>query len=254
MTEPENNEDRPVIAILAGGLATRLRPITETIPKSMVLVAGEPFISYQLRMLARQGFRDIVILCGFLGDQILDYVGNGAAFGCNVRYAFDGETRRGTGGAILNALPMLGEKFLVIYGDSYCSTDYRAIYSAFAASGKCGLMTVFHNRDLWDRSNVVYENGRIVLYDKDTQRPEMHFIDYGINVFSKDAFTDVHQRAAFDLAEIQTKLVECNQLAGFEVKERFYEVGSHAGLNETDEFLTTLKHEDEMSSEYRKLP
>lgn len=233
------------MAILAGGLATRLRPITETLPKSMVPVAGEPFIAHQLRMLASRGLHDIVVLCGFLGEQIVDYVGDGAPFGCAVRYAFDGEVRRGTGGAIAQALPLLGDRFMVVYGDSFCSTDYLAIYSAFAASGKPGLMTVFHNKDLWDKSNVLYEKGRIVRYDKVQQTPDMHYIDYGINVFAREAFEPFRAQAAFDLADLQTDLVRRGALAGFEVAERFYEVGSHAGLSETNAFLQAVKPESE---------
>jgi NDP-sugar pyrophosphorylase family protein len=248
MSESANNSvavttGPPVMAILAGGLATRLHPMTETIPKSMVLVAGEPFLAHQLRMLAARGLREIVILCGFLGEQIVEFAGDGSRFGCNVRYAFDGDVRRGTGGALAHALPLLGETFMVIYGDSFCSTDYLAIYAAFRASGAVGLMTVFHNHDLWDASNVIYQDGRIVRYDKERKTPKMHYIDYGINVFSSAAFLPFTGRPSFDLAELQMDLVARDALAGFEVAERFYEVGSHAGLAETDAFLGAMRSE-----------
>ncbi len=239
MSESANSKP-PVLALLAGGLATRLRPITETIPKSMVPVAGEPFIAHQLRMLAGKGIREIVILCGFLGEQIMDFVGDGAQFGCSVRYVSDGDVRRGTGGALAHALPLLDHTFMVVYGDSFCATDYLAIYSAFQQSGKAGLMTVFHNENLWDKSNVIYENGRIVRYDKTQQAPEMHYIDYGINVFSRDAFAPFAGKETFDLAELQMDLVSRDSLAGFEVAERFYEVGSHTGLAETDALLGAI--------------
>jgi len=238
MNGSANSKQAPVIAILAGGLATRLRPLTVSIPKSMIQVAGEPFIAHQLRMLVRNGIREVVILCGFLGEQIVEFVGDGRAFGCNVRYCFDGETRLGTGGAIRNALPLLGDTFLTIYGDSYCATDYQAIYDAFLASGKLGLMTVFRNENLWDKSNVEFSDGQILRYDKEIQSPEMHYIDYGINAFSADAFAAIGKESAFDLATLQMELLRQQSLAGFQVFERFYEVGSHQGLAETDVYLS----------------
>ena len=240
MSESANSKS-PVLAILAGGLATRLRPITETIPKSMVPVAGEPFLAHQLRMLVSRGLEDIIVLCGFLGEQIVDFVGAGSQFGCRVRYVFDGEVRRGTGGAIAIALPLLGDDFMVVYGDSFCSTEYLAIYSAFVHSGKLGLMTVFHNQNLWDTSNVIYADGKIVRYDKMHRTPDMHYIDYGINVFSKEAFAPFRDMEAFDLAALQMDLVARGTLAGYEVAERFYEVGSHSGLAETNELMGAIR-------------
>lgn len=238
--------DAPVMAILAGGLATRLHPLTETIPKSMIQVAGEPFIAHQLRMLESKGISEVVVLCGFLGEQIVEFVKDGSAFGCNVRYCFDGERSRGTGGALRNALPLLGQQFMVMYGDSYCSTDYLAIDEAFLASGRLGLMTVFRNMNSWDRSNVEFCNGRILRYDKQHPSPEMQYIDYGINVFSAQAFEVIapESEAVFDLATLQTELLRRNSLAGHQVFERFYEIGSHAGLAETDTYLSDAKHRD----------
>jgi len=241
MSESPSSKESPVIAILAGGLATRLRPLTETIPKSMIQVAGEPFIAHQLRMLVHKGIHDVVVLCGVMGEQIVDFVEDGSAFGCNVRYSFDGEIRRGTGGAIRNALPLLGEKFMVVYGDSYCSTDYVRIYGAFLVSGKMGLMTVFQNEDHWDKSNVEFRDNKIVRYDKEHQTSKMRFIDYGINVFSAKAFETINSKEAmFDLSVLQMELVRRNSLAGYQVFERFYEVGSHAGLAETDLLLRNI--------------
>jgi NDP-sugar pyrophosphorylase family protein len=242
MSESVDNKEAPVIAILAGGLATRLRPLTQTVPKSMIQVAGEPFIAHQLRMLVHRGFREVFVLCGFMGQQIVDFVQDGKQFGCKVHYSFDGEIKLGTGGALRNALPCLGERFMVIYGDSYCRTDYMAIFSAFIASGKLGLMTIFQNNNLLDKSNVEFSDGRIVHYDKEHQTPEMLFIDYGINVFSAKAFATIEPGAAFDLSTLQVDLVRLNSLAGYEVYERFYEVGSHAGLAETNIFLSVTEH------------
>jgi NDP-sugar pyrophosphorylase family protein len=239
MIEQANNQAMPAIALLSGGLATRLRPITMTIPKSMVRVAGEPFVSHQIRMLVREGFRDIVLLCGFLGEQLEEFVGNGAEFGCRVRYSFDGDTLRGTGGALRKALPLLGSEFMVIYGDSYCPTNYRRIYEAFVHSRKLGLMTVFHNQNRWDKSNVEFEANRIVHYDKRNPTPSMQYIDYGISAFRAEAFASWSEDSVFDLSVVQENLVASGELAGLEVAERFYEIGSHAGLQETEELLSS---------------
>jgi NDP-sugar pyrophosphorylase family protein len=238
MSAPANN--LPTIGVLSGGLATRLRPITETVPKSMVLVGGEPFVAHQLRMLAGQGFQQAVLLCGFLGEQIEAFVGDGARFGLEVRYSFDGEVLRGTGGAIRKALPVLGERFMVIYGDSWCPTQYRPIWEAFVASGKPGLMTVFENNNRWDKSNVEFENGAILRYDKRESTPAMRFIDYGIGAFAASVFAAREKDAVFDLATVQLGLVGRGQLAGFQVHERFYEIGSHAGLQETDTLMRAM--------------
>ena len=242
----------PTLAILAGGLATRLRPLTTSIPKSLLPVAGEPFVAHQLRLLVREGIQDVVMLCGFLGEQVAEFVGDGSRFGCRVRYVFDGDTLRGTGGALRNALPELGEQFMVLYGDSYCPTNYRRIYEAFAASGKLGLMTVFENGDLWDRSNVEFRDSQIIQYNKKNTTPAMKHIDYGIGVFKAAAFLPWNASDVFDLSIVQMQLLAASQLAGLEVYERFYEIGSHAGLEETGELLKLLQSDSHHKITKRK--
>jgi NDP-sugar pyrophosphorylase family protein len=228
------------MAVLSGGLATRLRPITETIPKSLVRVGGEPFVGHQLRLLAREGFDRVVLLCGFLGDQIQDYVGNGRRYGLDVQYSFDGDVLRGTGGAIRKALPLLGERFMVMYGDSWCPTRYRPIWDFFSACRKRGLMTVFENNDRWDKSNVEFANRTILRYDKQNPTSATRFIDYGIGAFQSNVFDARDREAIFDLATVQRGLADEGQLAGFQVCERFYEIGSHAGLHETDALMQAM--------------
>lgn len=226
----------PTVAILCGGLATRLRPLTTHLPKSMIAVAGEPFLAHQLRMLVGAGFAQVVLLCGYLGEQIEEYVQDGSCFGCTVSYSYDGMELLGTGGAIRRALPLLGPEFMLIYGDSYCPTDYRRIYEAFKASGQPALMTVFRNQDKWDRSNVEFRDGHIIRYDKGARDEYLTHIDYGVSAFREDVFQqEVSLR--FDLAVIQKELVAQGRLAGVEVFERFYEIGSSEGLQETDSLL-----------------
>ncbi len=224
------------LAILAGGLATRLRPLTETVPKALLEVAGEPFISHQLRMLRAQGIERVVLCVGYLGEMIESVVGDGAAWGLEVSYSSDADKLLGTGGALKKAQPLLGDRFFVLYGDSYLIGDFAAAARTHEQSGKQGLMTVLLNDDRWDRSNVLFQNGQIVRYDK-VNRAGMRHIDWGLGVLRSEAFAGYGSGEVFDLAGVYRRLVESNQLAGFEVTERFYEIGSTDGLRETEEFI-----------------
>lgn len=228
------------VAILAGGLATRLRPITEKIPKSLVPVAGKPFLTHQLQFLYSQGIRHVVLCVGYLGEMIERDYGN-EAFGIKLDYSFDGEKLLGTGGAIKRALPKLGEEFFVLYGDSYLPIEYRPVAEFFECSGKLGCMTVYHNEGRYDTSNVVFADGEIKVYDKKAKLPEMRHIDYGLSLFKASAFDSYSAEQPFDLAEVMGKLVREKLLAGFEVRERFYEIGSPAGLQELEQLLTSGK-------------
>ncbi len=225
------------VAILAGGMATRLRPITEKIPKLLVEVAGEPFFSHQIRLLKAAGLSRVVLCVGYLGEKIREAYGDGSRWGITIDYAFDGPKLLGTGGALIQALPKLGEAFYVLYGDSYLPIDYRAIGESFARSGKLGLMTVFENREQYDASNAWFENGVIKVYDKKARLPQMRHIDYGLGVFRGAAFSDFPRDAVVDLADVQKSLVARGELTGYEVTQRFYEIGSHAGLAELDRLL-----------------
>ena len=227
------------VAILAGGLATRLRPLTETIPKSLIEVKGEPFLAHQLRLLHLHGIREVVLCIGHLSSLIEEYAGDGSRFGMAVRYSPDGPNLRGTAGALRNALPLLGERFFILYGDSYLLCDYQAAQERFMASGKLGLMTVFQNEGQWDTSNVEYADGRILAYDKRERTPRMRHIDYGLGVLHRDALTASAAEGSQDLATVYQQLLQQNQLAAFEVSERFYEIGSHSGLDELSRVLAS---------------
>jgi len=227
----------PPLALLAGGLATRMRPLTEKVPKAMLEVAGEPFIAHQLRLFAANGISHVVVCTGFLGQMIEEFVGDGSRFGLRVDFSYDGEPLLGTGGALKKARPLLGDEFMVVYGDSWLDTDYRIIVEAFRDGGKRALMTVFRNENAWDTSNVEFDGVNIRNYNKREKTPQMHFIDWGLGLLGPSAFDDWREAEIFDLADLYTRLVAEGQLAGFEVKERFYEIGSHAGLQETDVLL-----------------
>ncbi|MGH9806014.1 MAG: nucleotidyltransferase family protein [Terriglobia bacterium] len=225
------------VAILAGGLATRLRPVSETVPKSMLVVAGKPFVAHQLDWLHGEGVRRVVLCVGHLGDAIRDAIGDGASFGLGVEYSFDGEPLLGTGGALRKAAPMLGREFFVLYGDSYIRCSLAAVESAFRRQGKPALMTVLQNDGRWDRSNVLFRDGRLVRYDKRTPSPDMRHIDYGLSMLSAGALASHGEGEAFDLADLMMDLSRRSELAGYEATERFYEIGSPAGLRETEEFF-----------------
>ena len=240
MPAPASSDRLPALALLAGGLATRLRPLTQTVPKSLVKVAGEPFIAHQLRLLAGQGIGDIVLCTGHLGEQIAEYVGDGDGFGCKVRYSFDGDRQLGTGGALQKAMPLLGDRFFVMYGDSYLPTRFAPVLRAFERTGLPALMTVFRNAGRWDTSNVEFADGIIRRYDKADRTPAMLHIDYGLGVIAADAFAVRPADEAFDLADFYRDLARRRHLGGLEVAERFYEIGSPEGLDETDAFLRQL--------------
>jgi NDP-sugar pyrophosphorylase family protein len=240
-------------AILAGGLATRLRPITQTVPKALVEVADRPFIDHQLALLARHGVRQVVLCLGYLGEQVQAHVGTGQRFGLEVRYSHDGDRLLGTGGALRRALPLLGEVFWVLYGDSYMDIDYAAILGRFLGplipsplpSGErgggegtlLGLMTVLRNDNRWDSSNAVFREGRLLCYDKRRKRSDMTHIDYGAALLRRAAVERIAPGQAADLADLYFALVAEGAMDGYEVTQRFYEIGSPQGLAETTAYL-----------------
>lgn len=225
------------IAILAGGLATRLRPTTEKIPKALIPVAGQPFLAHQLRLLQSAGIRKVVLCVGYRGEMIEQEFGDGQNFGVELSYSFDGPELLGTGGALKKALSLLGQHFLVLYGDSYLPIDYTAPVRSFVANGKLGLMTVFRNEGRWDTSNVWFQDGAIKSYSKKERTPEMQYIDYGLGVLDSKALAPWPKGKAFDLADVYRELVSRSELAGFEAEQRFYEIGSPEGLAELDAML-----------------
>lgn len=225
------------VVILAGGLATRLRPVTETIPKSLIKINDEPFIAHQLRLLKKNHIHEVVMCLGFLGEQIVDFVGNGKKFGMSVRYSFDGPELLGTAGAIKKTIPSLGDTFFVLYGDSYLPCDYFAAEQCFIQSQKQALMTVFRNLNAWDNSNVLFQDGMIFNYDKVHRTHAMQHIDYGLGIFRASAFLRVPENSFYDLAQLYQEILKDQQLAAFEIKERFYEVGSFTGIAALEDYL-----------------
>ena len=251
-TKAPRGGDLVQCVILAGGLATRMRPLTDVRPKALLPVAGRPFIDHQLEWLARHGVTHVVLSIGYKGGMLRDHVGDGAHFGLAVAYVDEGENLRGTAGALRLALArgVLEEAFLVTYGDSFLPIDFGAVFRAFRAAGQPALMTVFRNEGRWDTSNVIYEissgdAGRVVLYDKRRQtRPAADFayIDYGLLALERRIVEDeVPAEGKADLAEVFHALSLRSRLAGFEVHERFHEIGSPEGLEEIETWIAARR-------------
>ena len=226
--------------VLAGGLGTRMRPVTETIPKALIPVAGRPFVDWQLEWLASQGVGRVVLSIGHRGGLLREHVADGGRFGLTVEYVDEGSQLRGTGGALRLALDegALPAAFFVLYGDSYLTVSLPAVWDAFGAGGRPALMTVLRNDARWDASNADYRAGRVVLYEK---RPDdagrFRFIDYGLLILSRSVVSEIPKTGRFDLARLLHRLSVENRLSGFEVADRFYEIGSPAGLADLEAHL-----------------
>ena len=233
----------PPVCILAGGLGTRLGAIARAVPKGLVSVAGEPFLVHQLRQLRRDGLERVVLCVGHLGEQIERTLGRSCE-GLAVEYSYDGPGLDGTLGAVRRAAPLLGPDFLIMYGDTFLQVDVRHFHTLWKSSNLPGGMTVYRNEGRFDRSNVVYRDGGIELYDKTTSDPEMMWIDYGLGALEIDALGAVPSDAR-DLADLYGRLSRMDALYGYEVKSRFYEIGSPAALAETAEFLRSRRARDD---------
>ena len=229
--------------ILAGGLGTRMWPEARTIPKTLLPIAGTPFAAWQLSWLAGSGIASVVYCVGYLGQMIRDHVGDGASWGVSVRYVDEGDHLRGTAGALRLAYDKkaLEQDFLVLYGDSWLQIDPARVLRAARERREPALMTVFRNDGRWDGSNVVLDGTRIARYTKGLTPPppEMRWIDYGLLAFRRAVIGErVPAGTPADLAPVCSKLADDGLLAGFEVSQRFYEIGSIAGRDELEALLT----------------
>jgi NDP-sugar pyrophosphorylase family protein len=217
-----------------------MRPLTNPLPKALLEVAGEPFLAHQLRLFARQGIANVKLLVGYRWEQIRAFAGDGSRFGVRVDYIVDGPKLFGTGGAVRRALDRLGPEFFVTYGDAWLDTPYGAVVEAFHASGLPAMMCVFRNENRWDMSNVVFENGVIRLYSKTRRLSEMRHIDWGLGMLKAAVLATRPIDEPWDLSELYEELSVAGRLAGYEVAQRFYEIGSLAGLAETDRLLRAV--------------
>ncbi len=225
----------PPVCILAGGVGSRLGEQVKDTPKPLIEVAGEPFLVHQLRLLARHGAREVVLCVGYLGERIEQRIG-AERFGIAIRYSYDAPDLDGTLGAIRRARELLGERFLVLYGDTYLRIDYADVARAWERSGLPAVMTVLRNEGRWDTSNAIYAEGRVTVYDKGAPTPEMRWIDYGLGGLTPPALDAVPADES-DLSALYRELARAGRLCGYEASERFYEIGTPAALAEADAFL-----------------
>ena len=231
------------IAILAGGYASRLGSLTRDLPKCLIEINGRPFVDWQLDLLLNNGYSEFVFCVSHKSNLVQEYLGDGSDRGINIQYSFDGETQLGTGGAILNALPKLGKVFGVIYGDSYLPINYRLVEQEFLKVKSNGLMTVYRNENQFDASNVEFLDGKLIDYQKGVINKNMKYIDYGMTFFRQEAFRPWTDQSTFDLSIVCHQLAKEGQLEGFEVFERFYEVGSVQGIEELSQHLRKATNE-----------
>jgi NDP-sugar pyrophosphorylase family protein len=218
--------------ILAGGLATRLRPLTEQIPKCLIKIHGKPFMEYQIDLLRSKGIKRILLCLGYLSEQVTSYFRNGHAFGVQISYSLEDDQLLGTGGALRQAYPLLEQEVLLLYGDSYLEFSWPEMLAHFRKTKSAALMLVHRNQNQWDQSNVVLENGYVKIYDKKNTLPEMEYIDAGLSILKKEAIREIPPNQFYDLADFYQALARRKLLKACEIQQRFYEVGSPAGLKE----------------------
>jgi NDP-sugar pyrophosphorylase family protein len=238
VAQAEDTARLPPVCILAGGLGTRLGERVQATPKPLLEVAGKPFLLHQLALLAANGAREVVVCVGYLGEQIEARIGSESC-GLKLSYSFDSPELDGTLGAIRRALPLLGERFLVLYGDTYLRIDYRDVARTWRESGLAAVMTVLRNEGRWDASNAILRDGMVIRYDKRAPVAQMSWIDYGLGGLTSEALSVV-EAGESDLAGLYGRLAQTGRLCGYAAQERFYEIGTPAGLEETDVFLRRM--------------
>ena len=226
------------VLILAGGFAKRLGLITEQIPKALVKINDIPFVDWQLSLLARKGIKKVIFCVSHKSEMIEGHIGDGSRFNLEVKYSKDGITQLGTGGAIRKSISLLDESFMVLYGDSYLEMDYKEAQTAFEKSGKPAMVTVYKNSGQYDTSNIKFKNNVVVQYKKGLTNTQFTHIDYGLSFFKKEVFANQELGKYFDLSEVFEELSMRKDLAGYEVSNRFYEVGSIQGISDLSKYLS----------------
>lgn len=230
------------IVILAGGLATRIRPITKNVPKSLLSIAGKPFIEHQLIYIKQQNIDNVIVCAGFLGEQIQDHLGDGSQFSISIKYSFDGKILLGTGGALKKAINLLPDQFYLLYGDSFLPIDFKKVQKFYFENHIKDLVTVYKNNNKFDKSNIQFLDNKIIKYDKNNINKNMEYIDYGLSILSKSSIKDFNVNDKFDLGDLFKTLSYKKRLFGLEVFERFYEVGSYEGIGEATKFFSDKKN------------
>ncbi len=222
-------------AILAGGLGTRLYPMTHDIPKAMVPVAGKPFLERQIALLRAGGVTDIVLLVGHLADAITSHFGDGERFGVNIRYSNEGPTLLDTAGAVRQAMDLLDEKFFVTFADSYLDLPYRRIWDDFSAANREALMVVYRNDNKFDTSDIFVADGLVQAYQKSPPLPGAFYINDGLMIFRRESLKAIAPGTRISLQGFLQPVIARHGLMAWETGQRFFEIGSFSGLKELEE-------------------
>jgi NDP-sugar pyrophosphorylase family protein len=224
--------------ILAGGLGTRMRPITETIPKPMIEVAGKPFLEWQLKLLRSGGIANALLLVAYLGKQIEEYFGNGAKTGGCVEYSYE-RSPLGTGGALKNAEAKLRDWFVLVNGDTFLAIDYEKLMRDFVGAD-CQAMIVAYEKPVMATAEVpadglpgnlgVGPDGKVTAYRK--REPEgLTHIDAGVIVLKKEILAALSAGRKCSLEEeVYPQLITRGAMRAWVTAEPFYDMGSPAGL------------------------
>lgn len=228
------------VLILAGGLAKRLLPITLTIPKSLILIDGVPFIHYQILLLKEKGVDTIILCVGHFGYMIEEFIGDGLQYNVHIQYSYDGAVLLGTGGAVKKASRLVEDAFMIQYGDSYLDINYEDVASTYYQEELPVLMTAYHNKNKFDESNMLVKDGKIMQYNKFAKTANFEHIDYGLIVMRKDVI-HANSEVSFDLGDLLSTCVNKGMVSAYEVNDRFYEIGSPSGIIETTEYITMKK-------------
>lgn len=223
--------------ILAGGLGTRLRPITETMPKALVPVCGRPFLEYQLEYMRNHGVDNVVLCVGHLGRMIEQQFGDGGAFGLRIRYGYEQERLLGTAGAVKHVEALLADVFFVVNGDTYPAVDFPHVMESFLSRDRLGLMVVFRNENRWDRSNVITNGSYVRVYSKEQELAGMVYIDFGVSAFRRAALAHIPAGEPADMSVLYHTLIAQGQLLAYDAPRRFYEIGSPDGLREFEDLV-----------------
>lgn len=227
------NED---IIILCGGNATRLRPLTEDVPKSLLLFNGKPFLKYQVELLKKKGFENIILSVGHLAEKIIKYAREEKYFNLNIRFVDDGGEPLGTGGAVKKALRIASDNFFVLNGDSYLDMDYSDMLDRYYKVGCSSMMAAYKNYNESDKSNVAIEDGKVIYYKKNPVDESLSYIDYGLSIFNKKVFERITAKI-FDMEIVNNFMIEKKQMYAYEVFNRFYEIGSFDGIRNFENFI-----------------
>lgn len=219
--------------ILAGGLGTRLSPITVDIPKPMVLIKDKPFLEYLILMLKKHSLKRILLCVGYLGRKIEAYFGNGLRWGIEIKYSYEKELL-GTGGALKLASNLIEEKFLLLYGDSYLDINYNEFINFFERQKTTGSVVIYDNTmgDTNVKNNITIDGNLITIYDKNKKDARLKYVEAGVSIFRKRLLNLIDGNRFVSLEnDIFPVLINQHELTGYKSKTRFYDIGTLDRLN-----------------------